>query len=701
MPGYCLFAAWLALVHCLPVCALEVDDRTERVSLGKNLWIYEDAGAAMTLDEVLASDVQGRFVQSGKDVPAFGFRPSAFWLRFEVVSRAKADSDWLLNLNYAPMQQVDVHVLHPAESSASCAGGVHPPLPGDQGGSCGQRMQGGSLVAMSQRPFAYRTHVFPLHLQAGERVTVLVRVQTSGSVTVPLTLWRAAPFAAHAILETYVFGAFAGVMVALALYHLCLFAFLKEGVYLYNVLFQVGATLAFAAVNGEGQMFLWPEWPRLGVTLIPVSVGLAGASSALFAISFLSSASLGGTWRRALKGIVLAGVLMACAALLLPYKWVVLVLMVYVMLGVVVLLGCGLQAWRSGLKAARYYLWAWGFFLAGTGVQVLRLLSVLQTSLWTEYALFSGVALEAVFFSVALASHMRDVKLQTQQLQRASLEAAKSYSRRLEAEVQARTSELVDMQQKLVVSEKMNALSVFTAGMAHEINNPANFISASVQTSVQQLHSFRDFVTDLMTEEADPDIAGAFDERFSKLESLNSVALEGVKRIEQVVKALRSAHPEGDVGRQPLDIVEALQSAWRVVRASLDDKVRMVINVTEAPVVSCSIAEINQVFFALLTNAGHAVTDAALTRGNDWEPCIGIDVSVSGSQAIIRVTDNGNGVGTDIRERIFDPFFTTREVGKGSGLGLSMARDVVAAHGGALRLVDRAEGACFEICLPL
>ena len=102
-----------------------------------------------------------------------------------------------------------------------------------------------------------------------------------------------------------------------------------------------------------------------------------------------------------------------------------------------------------------------------------------------------------------------------------------------------------------------------------------------------------------------------------------------------------------------------------------------------------------------MTNAGHAIEDAAANRDGIFKPAIIITSQEEGDSLVVSVTDNGVGIPDEIREKIFDPFFTTREVGKGSGLGLSMARDVVAAHGGALRLVDRAEGACFEICLPL
>lgn len=272
---------------------------------------------------------------------------------------------------------------------------------------------------------------------------------------------------------------------------------------------------------------------------------------------------------------------------------------------------------------------------------------------------------------------------------------------RAQRERDAAFAELVATQQRLIASEKMAALGVFTAGMAHEINNPANFISVSVQNSAVQLKKFRAFIDDLLDAEADPDIVKEFDTHFLKLETLNETALYGVSRIEHVVKSLRASNPEGEPEMLPANLMETLEDAWYIVEPLLSLPVAIKWEIQSRPLVECLVAEINQVFIALLTNAGHALEDAAANRDGIFKPTITITSREQDDGLIVSVTDNGIGIPEDIREKIFDPFFTTKTVGRGSGLGLSMTRDVLQKHQGSIAVESAlGQGSTFTLRLP-
>ncbi len=272
---------------------------------------------------------------------------------------------------------------------------------------------------------------------------------------------------------------------------------------------------------------------------------------------------------------------------------------------------------------------------------------------------------------------------------------------RAQRERDAAFAELVATQQRLIASEKMAALGVFTAGMAHEINNPANFISVSVQNSAAQLKKFRTFIDDLLDAEADPDIVKEFDTHFLKLETLNETALYGVSRIEHVVKSLRASNPEGVPEMHPANLMETLEDAWYIVEPLLSLPVAVKWELQARPLVECLVAEINQVFIALLTNAGHAIEDAAANRDGIFEPLITLASHEEDDSLVVSVTDNGIGIADDIREKIFDPFFTTKTVGRGSGLGLSMVRDVLQKHKGSITFDSTVgQGSSFTLRLP-
>ena len=217
----------------------------------------------------------------------------------------------------------------------------------------------------------------------------------------------------------------------------------------------------------------------------------------------------------------------------------------------------------------------------------------------------------------------------------------------------------------------MAALGVFTAGMAHEINNPANFVAAGAQNAEVQLSQLQGFVGELLDDDADPDIRGEFGNHFRKLGDSLGVIRTGITRIEHVVKHLRATHPEGDAGMQTANVVESLESAWRVLSPTVKTPLVLSTQFEARPEVPCLVAEIHQVFLALLSNAAHAVEDAVATNGPEYRGEIRLASHQADGKLVITVSDNGIGIPADKLDKVFDPFFTTKAVGRGAGLGLA------------------------------
>jgi signal transduction histidine kinase len=263
-------------------------------------------------------------------------------------------------------------------------------------------------------------------------------------------------------------------------------------------------------------------------------------------------------------------------------------------------------------------------------------------------------------------------------------------------------------QGQLVLQEKMAGLGTLTAGVAHEINNPTNFIHVAAQIQQMDIAEFEQFVAGLIEADEAPQILQGFNERFSKLSVNVATMLNGTERIKGIVKDLRSFTRVDKSEKKKVRLSECLISTVNLVRTSWVEKVEFITEFADDPEFECWPALLNQVFMNLLVNGCQAIDEKfshdlppnqAQERGKLW---VRLHFSPTRDALIIDFEDNGVGIDPTIRARIMEPFFTTKEVGSGTGLGLSITFGIVENHGGSLELTSTlGEGSCFTITLPL
>jgi signal transduction histidine kinase len=285
-----------------------------------------------------------------------------------------------------------------------------------------------------------------------------------------------------------------------------------------------------------------------------------------------------------------------------------------------------------------------------------------------------------------------------------ALEQLRELNRDLEAKVEERTQELREAHAQLVHREKMASLGQFVAGIAHEINNPLNFIQGN-------LHCLREYVGVLrgtlesyeaaMTG-ADPAIRhqvqsvrkeNELDDILDDIESAFEGCAEGVERSTALVGDLRTFSRLDSPDRTETNVHSSIASTLNLLRSRLHG-IEVVKHFGEIPPIECISGQIDQVFVNLVANAADA-----LDSGGRLE----IRTETLPSRRVaVEVIDNGPGIAQEILDRIFDPFFTTKPVGKGTGLGLSISYGIVTRHGGTITVKSRVgEGACFRIELPV
>ncbi|MEO6842699.1 MAG: GAF domain-containing protein [Bradyrhizobium sp.] len=283
---------------------------------------------------------------------------------------------------------------------------------------------------------------------------------------------------------------------------------------------------------------------------------------------------------------------------------------------------------------------------------------------------------------------------------------------RLFDETQARTRELAasleelrTAQDRLVQTEKLASLGQLTAGIAHEIKNPLNFVNNFSSLSAELTDELNDV---LKTATLADEVRKEVDELTGLLkDNLQKVVQHG-KRADSIVKNMLLHSREGSGDHRPADINalldESLNLAYHGARAEKPQ-----FNVTlqrnfdpNAGMIEMFPQEITRVFLNLITNAFYAVNKRKTENNDDFDPVVSAATTDRGSHVEIRIRDNGTGIPDEVKEKMFNPFFTTKPAGEGTGLGLSMSHDIIVKqHGGTIDVqTEPGQFTEFTIVLP-
>ncbi len=447
-----------------------LDPDQPRINPTEAVEFLAEGQQVLSLERVLADDLAGAWGPVSGEIN-FGYREDFIWYRFRVANPGPDEARHYLEISYPLLDDVEFLQVHDGKL-------LFDALTGD-------------ALPHAARPLAYRTFVFPFEVPAGEEHKLLLRVGTSGSHQVPLTIWQAEAFAVSNSRDMMIRGILYGMLAIMGLFTLLLFVAIRERSLLFISGVQFVLLVAMSSLHGTFFQYVIPTRPWLHELLILVTVPLSTFFFAAFSIEFLRAKARAPGVFRVLVACAMVSLLAAIGGLFLPYALSTRLSVSIVALGCLVILISGLVlAWR-GERDAKLFVIAWFALLGGTVGHILSLSGALPTALNMGFAMETGAVLASLVLSFALGDRFHKEQRERIELLRAREEAERAV---LES---ARRHHVTGLPNRVALEEAL-----------HQLLDESAEAAPRLALVVLHLQEFKDINNTLGHEQADVVLAG-------------------------------------------------------------------------------------------------------------------------------------------------------------------------------------------------
>jgi signal transduction histidine kinase len=688
---------------------LQLSQHQENDFIGEHIEFLIDSSAEFSADNILDQP----FSQSQDPVLNLGFSDKPIWLRMSFENARKMDDFFL---SYA-FPLVDSLSVYSAEN-----------------GALQLRYASGANYLKSERPVHHQYFLFKFKIGAETGpVTVYLRMKSNGQLIIPMTIANAEQSISNLTASDYFKGMFYGILIAMILYNLVISFFIKDRSYYYYVGYISFLTVSQAMLDGYLQRYVLGDWEYIQHVLVIMSPSLAGFFALYFAQVFLQVKSYSKNLNRGILALQAFYLSIAFLSFFPSLNFLYRLVDIASMLVAVYTLVFSSVIARTGSRPARFFLIAFTTLLLSLVVFVFRNVGILPYGFFTNNVLQLGFTVQVILLSIALADRINALRKEKELSQEEALKAAhenqnliKRQNAMLEQRVQERTIELEESneelrvtldnlketQTQLVDAEKMASLGQLTAGIAHEINNPINFVTSNISPLRRDLDDIYEILDAYSAIEPDH-----FEEQFkiakekeedleysylkTEINSLVNGISDGANRTSEIVKGLRTfSRLDEDVVKQA-DLHENLESTMVLLNNKVKDGIQVIRDFDKSiGDIECYPGKLNQVFMNILNNSIYAVENKIYQEGE--KPMVTLKTERKGSEVLVTISDNGIGMSPETQKKIFDPFFTTKEVGEGTGLGMSIVFKIIQKHNGSIRMQsEEGKGTDFIIHLPV
>ncbi|MBN9485408.1 MAG: hypothetical protein J0H46_18825 [Bacteroidetes bacterium] len=676
---------------------------------GTSMSVLEDATNTLSYQQAFSSTA---YKPVTSKIPNFALSNSAFWIKFELKNNTSETP--LLLVEQPLIDEGDIYVF-------------------SQDGKLLLKESVDKHKPFYERKYNDRNYVFSTGAQPGNTVEILLRVKSAAQLVFPVRLGTETQVVSNSYQKELLMAIFTGIILVMSFYNLFVYFSVRDRSYLLYVVYIITVGLTQTTLQSFTFKYLWPNSPWLALQG-PTLFSCLGAMAAIeFIKNFLRTKE---QVRKLHYGLIFFnGIFVFSIALsLLGMRSIAFqVMQLNTAIASLYSLFVSYVIYRRHYRPAGFFLLAWSLLLIGAVIFVLKDYDIVPYNTASTFALQIASVIEIVLLSFALADKINIFRKEKEESQAQAMGALEENARIvreqniiLEAKVTERTqelrqsnddlskaiSDLKEAEMQLVESEKMASLGQLTAGIAHEINNPINFVTSNVKPLKRDVDMVITMLNEIETitlndepveekKKKIDDLKQEYDFDYLKTEIdylLNGIN-EGSSRTAEIVKGLRIFSRLDEDDLKKANINEGLDSTLVIVNNQLDNRIEVAKHYGDLPLVECFPGKLNQVFLNIMTNGLYAIKERFKEAKGGL---LTVSTSANGDSVTVRIKDNGTGMDEATKKKLFEPFFTTKDVGEGTGLGLSIAYNTIAKHNGTINVNSAlGEGTEFIIELPI
>lgn len=655
-----------------------------------------------SFDEVLALESKSWHEVVPKSIN-LGLKSHAVWLKVEIPKVQHTD-DMILRIGNPTLYEVSIY---------------------DEAGRLPQLNEFVSIShnkAFENRNYSERDLLF--NVPTGS--VVYLKVLSDQPLMIPLTLGNLQKQHEISTVSNLIISMYLGILLIMFIYNLFIAIGIKSSNYYYYVFYVFFLGITHLYLSGFGFQFLWSSSLKSETIGFNIFAALSSVLALLFTQRYLKLKTYYfGVYQ--FFNILIAAQLFTIFLNFLDYNFL------SFRIRQALTLISAISAWivsiavvRKAYLPAKFFTWAWSFMYLGVVVYIFSNYGWLPQNFITQHAVYIGVTLQLALLSFGLANRITSIKSDRDRLQILALKSAKMNERfimeqniHLEKRVEERTralneshNQLLDAlkhlkqtQNHLIEQEKMSSLGILTAGIAHEINNPINFVVGNINPLERNLKDVLNLIDEIefnareekhaiyefiKTKKKDLEYELIVEESMMLLEGIR----EGAQRTAIIVKGLKTFSRMDGESWSYFNMNTSIESSLVILKNKLSN-IKIHKKLGELPEVYSQPGKINQAFLNLISNSIDAIYEKyEEQKGGEIE----LETYLKNEHVFVIIKDNGIGMTEETKSKIFNPFYTTKAVGQGTGLGMSIAFTIIEEHGGSIK-INSVENEASEIML--